>query len=130
MLDLTETALVVRVLPPEDWHRLAGTSLDATWRALDPEQTLVIVVEQHGDILGCWAALTTVHVEGLWIRPDLRGQTVVARALLGHMLQELRSRQVHEVLTQVTDPIIEAMCVKAGGTKVPGETWTLPLTEG
>ncbi len=117
--------VTARILPVAEWPRLAGTPLAD--HALNPTGCTVVVVEQQGQIVAQWAALAVVHVEGLWIAPDVRGHAGVSRALLTAMLDMLTTHQVGEVLTQAETPDVVAMIRKAGGTRVPGETWVIPV---
>lgn len=123
----TDSAVSARVLPPEEWSRLADTPLQAA--ALDPESALVVVVESHGTIVGCWAAMNTMHVEGLWISPDHQGHAGTARALMTTMVRELLAAGVEAVLTNAATPEVEVMIKKAGGRQVPGTLWFIPLTD-
>ncbi len=118
-----------RVLPPEEWaERLTGTSLDGMH--LDPDHSVVILVEDGGpggQVLACWAAITTVHVEGLWEAPAARGHAGVARALLTTMLSTLREHHIAEVLTNAATPEVEAMLNHIGAIQLPGTAWVLDL---
>ncbi len=117
---------VARVLPPEEWGAvLVGTPLaDAP---LNPQHSIVVVVEQDGRVVAQWVAMTTVHVEGLWEAEDVRGAAGVSRALLRQMIQTLRDNQVGEVLTQALTPEVTAMIEHAGGRRLPGDTWVIPI---
>ena len=120
---------VARVLPSEEWaEKLADTPMAGV--PLDPAHSLVVVVEQDNRVVAQWAAMTTVHVEGLWEAEAVRGTIGVSRALLGAMVQALRDHGVGEVLTQSLTPEIDTLITKAGGHKVPGATWVIPITAG
>lgn len=69
--------MTARVLPIEEWPRLAQTSLASLWHTLDPRFAEVIVVEREGVIVGSVALLTTLHAECL----DVKGGAGVRRAL-------------------------------------------------
>lgn len=119
-------AVTARILPPAEWSRLADTPLKAA--SLDPDSAMVVVVEHHGTIIGCWAAMNTMHVEGLWIAPEHQGHAGTARALMTTMVEELLKAGVEAVLTNAATPEVEAMIQKAGGRQVPGSLWFIPLT--
>ncbi|HEY9016318.1 MAG TPA: hypothetical protein VIM84_14790 [Gemmatimonadales bacterium] len=117
--------ITARVLPAEEWSRLTQPEL----RALDPAHAIVVVVERDGpggEILGEWAALTTVHLEGLLSSEP--GNPGIARGLLTCMTEALLHAGVREVLTQVTTPEVEALCQHlTGAQQIPGATWVIPL---
>lgn len=72
-----------RVLPVAEWPRLAGTELESVWPTLPhtSDVQIVVVEDAAGAIVGCWAALRVIHVEGVWIAPAYRQRTSVARRL-------------------------------------------------
>lgn len=114
-----------RLLPPQEWGRLADPAL----AGLVPGSATIIVVEVDGQIVAHWAAMQVVHVEGLWMDPDYAGHAGVGRALLSAMVEQLRALQVREALTQAGTPEVEALCEKAGGQRVPGTTWVIPIRD-
>jgi ribosomal protein S18 acetylase RimI-like enzyme len=120
------TSLTARVLPPEEWaSKLAGTSLAQA--IFDPDNAFVLVVEREGEVVACWAAINTVHVEGIWIHPDHRTHVAVGRLLLRSMFDELRALLVSEVITNADDPAIEAMLRTIGATPLPGTSWVMKV---
>lgn len=74
--------LTRRILPPEEWARLKGTELENAVPLLSPGDTRILVVEEDGRIVGCWALWRVAHLEGAWIAPESRGRSVVARELM------------------------------------------------
>lgn len=79
--------MTTRVLPPDEWDRLAETDLGQTLDRLPAEAVTVFVVEDGPEIVGCWALITFAHVEGLWIAPSHRKR---GRVLL-HLWNRLRA---------------------------------------
>jgi hypothetical protein len=115
-----------RILPPSEWAtKLKGTALEGI--AIDPAYAKVIVVEQGGEVVACWSSMSIIHVEGLWTSPDAGAG--VARALLGKMVETLQEIGVPEVLTQSLTPQVDQLIEKAGGRRVPGQTWVIPVKE-
>ena len=113
-----------RVVDPADWQTvLAGTELGKV--TLSPDHSIVLVVEVDGVVAACWAAINTVHVEGIEVLPPFKGDPGVARALLSGMADELRKQGIGEVLTQAATPEMEAMIERVGGERVPGSTWVI-----
>lgn len=119
----TNSTFTTRILPPEDWaEKLRGTALEG--HQLHPEHTAIVVVEDEaGQVVACWAAFDAVHVEGLWVHRDHRGRSTVARLLLEGMLRELRDTQVTEVMTNADTPQVEALLRHVGATQLPGTSW-------
>jgi hypothetical protein len=120
-------AIVARLLTAEDdWGViLQGTELADS--GLTPENARVIIVEQGSQIMGCWAAITQAHVEGLWVAPDAGAG--VSRALLSKMVETLQGLGVSEVLTQSLTPAVDQLITSAGGRKLPGSTWVIPVKD-
>lgn len=81
--------MTTRILPPEEYGRLAGTEA----AALVPQLTdaaRVVVVERDGEILGCHVLQIVLHAEGLWIHPDHRKRSSVGRRLWTAVQQTVR----------------------------------------
>lgn len=119
--------MTTRVLPPAEWPRLAGTELDTVWPVMDPEKTRVVVVEDAGVIIACWAALVTVHVEGLWIAPTHRGKGGAARRLLRGMREAVTSLGASVVFTASTTDEMDTLIERAGGVRLPGDHFALGM---
>jgi hypothetical protein len=120
--------MTASLLPFAEWSRLRGTELDhLATMAADPGGVVVVVVEQDAQIVACWAAVQTVHVEGLWQAEAFRTHAGVGRLLLGRMLSLLREHAVTEVLTSATSSDVEAMLTKLGGSPIPGRLWHFPI---
>lgn len=75
--------MTTRTLPPAEWARLRGTELEHVWPGLPTDEAQIVVVEDEGQIVGCWAAYRAVHVEGVWIHPDHRRSRVALRLWRG-----------------------------------------------
>lgn len=119
---------VARVLPPDEWAERTPEFLP-----LPPEHAIVVVVEEGGPggrILAKWGAMTAVHVHGLEVVEDARKHPSVAGALLSTMVTALLSMGVAEVLTQAETADVEALIQHAGGNKLPGSLWVIPLKVG
>ncbi len=110
-----------RILPPEDWHRLHGMDLANVLQYLPPAETTVIVVEDDaGAIVGCWATFRVHHAEGVWIAPEHRGKTSVARRLWRRMRAVVTERGASSVITAAMDPAMDAL-LKKRATSLPQE---------
>ena len=117
-----------RELPPEEWPRLVGTELEAVWPHLQPAWARVLVVEDEGQIVGCWAALLMVHAEGVYIAPDHQKRGAVARHLWRGMRQMIQqSWQASRVLTASRSPEVSALLEAHGALKLDVESYVLPM---
>lgn len=114
-----------RILPPDEFHKLQGLPLYDTVAGTG---SLVIVVEDpEGTIVGTWAALWTLHLEGLYVRPESRHIAPVAIRLYDTMFQTLQQLDIQQVLTVTQDDIVGGMTEKIGGQKVAGDLWVIPV---
>ena len=120
-------SFVTRVLPPEEWPRLAGTEAETLWPHLVPSQSRVLVVEQGAAIVGVWVLMQLVHAECVWIAPRHRGVGSVARRLLAFMRTQARAWGARTVLAGTTDPAVGDLIAKLHGAKLPGEAYVIPL---
>lgn len=116
-----------RILPPDEWPRLAGTELETGWPVLDPANAQIVVVEDGDRIVGCWSVLRYVHVEGVWIHPDYRGRSRVAAYLLRGMRQAARSWGARAVLTAALTDQVRSLIAHLGGVQLPGDHYVMPL---
>lgn len=58
-----------RILPRNEWPRLEGTLLWPAAKFFDPD-SIVMVVEQDGEIVGCAAYYLQWHLDGVWMKPS------------------------------------------------------------
>ena len=119
--------MTTRILPREEWPRLAGTEAEAVWPSLDPEQARVIVVEHEGRIVGTWTALRMVHMECVWIAPEYRGSFGVAKRLLRGMRSVAGGWGAKAVLTAALTDQVRALIDSLGGSKLPGDHYVMPV---
>jgi len=69
---------VTRVLPVDEWPKVAHLDV-ATWLPyVAPEDARIIVVEDGDRIVGAWGVFRVVHCEGIWIDPAYRRSVVHA----------------------------------------------------
>ena len=118
-----------RVLPVEEWHRLAGTELETLAPLLSPETTWIVVVEREGVIVACWAVTQMVHLEGIWIHPAHRTSPSIGRALLRGAWAQVRALGARWAITGATSDEVRALIGKMGGTRLPGEAYILPIPQ-
>lgn len=113
--------MTTRILPPQEWCRLnpANMKLPAIDRAaIDGD---VVVVEDHGEIIGCWSVMTCVHVEGIWIDPRYRRKVAVGRRLWNAMRTIVKQRGASGALMcAVTEESRQRIESKLHGIEVLG----------
>lgn len=118
-----------RLLSRDEWPRLVGTELETAIPHL-PADTHVIVVENAaGAIVGCWAVLRVVHVEGLWVHPDDRKKGAVGRQLLRAMTDVARGLGATVVMTAAVTDEVRRLIEAVGGQRLPGEHFVIPLKD-
>lgn len=121
--------MTTRFLPPEEYGKLAGTELESVVTMFPPD-TKIIVVEDTGRVVGCWAMPRYLHVEGLWIHPAYRKGAAVGRQLVRAMRAEARRAGDPVVLTAALTPEIADWCLAVGGAELPGRSFVLPIPIG
>lgn len=122
--------MVTRELPRAEWSRLTGTELESVTPFLHQDSTRVLVVEVEGQIVGCWALMTVLHVEGIWIHPTYRRAGSVARRLLSTMRRWIGERDAQAVVTAAIDPDIARFLERLGASAIPGQAFIWPMTSG
>jgi ribosomal protein S18 acetylase RimI-like enzyme len=119
--------MTTRILPPEEWGKLDGTELAAWAPQMDPTRATVVVVEDEaGTVIGCWALVQVLHAEGVWVAPSHRGRASVARRLVRATLEAARQRGVRAVATAAVTPDVERLLTRhLGATELPGKQYVL-----
>ena len=114
--------MIDRILPPEEWSRLAGTPLGTVVDQLNPATTAIAVVEDDaGRIVGCWAACTVVHAEGAWIAPEYRKRQSVTVRLWRRMRRVVRASGASRLVTGADSPEVAALLDRASAQPLPQE---------
>jgi GNAT superfamily N-acetyltransferase len=117
-----------RILPLAEWGRLGETELPKVLPYVKPEDAQIVVVEDDGRIVGCWAVLRIVHLEGVWIAPAYRGRGSVARRLLAKTLETARAWAGSWAMTGAdTDEVRRLIEQHLHGVKVPMDTYLVPM---
>lgn len=120
-----------RLLPITEWDKLRDFPFAANGLP-DPDLSMILVDElADGTIVGIWAALTAVHLDGLWVDPAHRDSPVAGQLLRG-MKAALQERGITVSFTMVQDANVMVLAHKAGFIRAPGDLWilTLPPAEG
>lgn len=117
-----------RILPRAEWAgALVGTELETIHPVL-PEGAQVVVVEHDGQVVACQAVYPQVHLEGLWVRPEFRGNPRVARRIFVGMVNTALAMGARSVVTAATDPAVAGMIQRLGAAELPGRHFSLALT--
>lgn len=119
--------MILRALPVSEWERLQGLDLYPLVQQMDPSRVEVLTVEDGGEIIGCWAFLWMPHAEGVWIHPDYRGKTSVARKLWREMQRIAERWNLRTLVTGACDPMIASLLEHHGAAKVLADTYVLPM---
>lgn len=111
-----------RVLPADEWGRLAHTELGPVAALLPRDRAQVIVVEDDaGAIVGCWGLVWALHAEGVWIDPAHRGRAGIARRLLDATLDAASAQGARTIVTGALTPGVERLLTRhLGATRLPG----------
>jgi hypothetical protein len=118
-----------RMLPPDEWPRLAGTEAETLWPHLDPANAQVLVVEHEGQIVGTWTVMRMVHVECVWVHPAYRGTFGVVKRLLRGMRAAARTWGARTVLTGAMTDQVRGLITSLHGVRLPGEHYVIPVEQ-
>lgn len=119
-----------RILPQAEWGKLAQTEIGRALPYMRPEDVTICVVEDGDQIVGTWAALRVVQLEGVWIHPDYRKRGSVARRLLNRTLDIARSLAPHWAFTGAeTQEVADLLTKHLGAVEYPAKQYLIPLSE-
>ncbi len=116
-----------RVLPVEEWPKLAGTEAETLWPTLDAKHAQILVVEDGEKIVGCWTLMQVPHVECLWIDPAERARVTVARRLWLGMRALASQIGARVVWTAAVDDPVRGLLEHADARKLVGDHYLLPM---
>lgn len=119
--------MTTRVLRADEYARLAGTELEPVAPHLRPCDQVLVVEDTDGAIIGCWALLMVPHVEGVWVAPEHRGKSGVARRLLAGMRRLVGDGR--PVMTGATTDDVRRILAGLGATKLPGDHYVFRFGE-
>ena len=89
---------------------------------LDPARSVVVVVEDGAELVGCWALVQVLHAEGVWVAPAHRGRASVARRLMLGTLAAARELGAKAIVTgALTDDVEHLLTDHLGAVPVPGK---------
>lgn len=117
-----------RILPQNEWPRLAGTEAESVWPYLDPSRSWVVVVEDDGEIVGCHVLAYVLHAECLWVHPDHRGKASVARRLWATVRKIAQAVGAPTLATAARNETVRELLEHIGAIHLDGEHYSIPLT--
>lgn len=119
--------MTARILPPEEWARLAGTEAELLIPMLT-DASRVVVVELDGQIVGCHVLQVILHAECLWVHPAHRGKASVARRLWAAVQREAREHfGVRAFATAAVSDEVRDLLAHVGAVKVAGDHYMVPV---
>lgn len=119
--------MTTRILPPEEWSKVAHTDIAAFLAHAEPRDVQIVVVEDEGCIVACWSVLRVTHLEGVWIDPAFRRHFGVARRLLEATLRTAREWGGWAFTGAQTDDVRRLITKHLHGVKVDMDTYIVPL---
>jgi len=118
--------MLSRILPREEYHRLAVTGFPAFERALAPEDIRVLVTEEDGEIVSTLTAMRVVQFERMWINPKYRGNPS-AVAVWSLAVACAKAWGVRWVAALCATAIMRKHIKRLGGSFVRAEWFTIPI---
>jgi hypothetical protein len=121
--------MTARVLPVDEWPKVAGTEIGLALGAL-PAGSQILVVEDGDTVVGAWGLLPYYHVEGLWIAPGSRKRGAVGRRLLTGMRRLAQTVGAKIVWTGALSPDVAALLEHYGAHQIPGVHYAMYVGGG
>lgn len=118
-----------RILPREDWDRLVGWDLAQLAAHLPPDACVLVVEDEHGEIIAVTSAFSMVHLEGTQIAAAHQGKAAAARRLLEGIAHLGKRMGVRRMVTASINEPVAAFLERMGAERLPGEHWVLPMRE-
>ena len=119
--------ITTRLLPPDEWDRLAALPPFCDSGLPNPAHWRVIVAEDTtGDIVGHCCLFDAVHWEGWHVAPEARGNPALIRGLIREGVEVLRDADVGGVFAMIDADQIgatRAMIERFGFTAAPGDLY-------
>lgn len=115
-----------RLLPREEWPRLADSTIGYLLPHL-PADAAVVIVEHDGAIVGHLAFVTFRHAHGLWIDPAHRGRAAVLRHLYEGLYEEAARIGAASIWMGAADAQMASILDTLGAVEPPQRTFVFPI---
>ena len=115
-----------RILPRDEYPRLAGTYLEPLIAVLPSDTDVIVVEDDAGRIVGCSSIFARDHVECTWIAEDHRDHPDVFWSLLRGIKAQARQRGSLRVLTASMDERMTEF-LNHVAVPLPGEHFVWPM---
>jgi hypothetical protein len=117
--------LTARILPHEEWHKVADRPPFNDGGLPDAAHWIIIVVEEDGEIVASCSLFDTVHWDGFHVNETHRGNPGVFRQLLEQSLTVLQAHGVPGVHLTIPNyqPALELMVERFGFVPAPGKLY-------
>lgn len=118
------------MLTPADLDRLGDRDLGSLLRYVKPEHAQIVAVEEDGEIAAHVGILQVTHFEGLYIKPEQRGNAGVFRALIRGAFDIPRQRGECWAIgaAEKTDERMETLCRRLGGHELPVKFYAIGVS--
>ena len=118
-----------RVLKPHEWQRVETPGSEFLSYATPENVSVIVVEDDEGEIVAHVCAINVTHFEGLWIKPEQRGNAGVFRSLIRQTYDVPRVRGERFVLGDAAedDPRMISVCERLGGKRVGHNFYALPV---
>lgn len=124
----TALALTSRLLPPEEWDKVAHVPPFSTVGIPDPDHWRVLVVEDaEGKVVAVSHLYDMVHWDSFWIDPAHQGKAAAFRAMVTSGLETLGTLGIQVVHTTVPNdrPDLQQLVLDFGYQQAPGQLYLL-----
>lgn len=121
--------LLSRVLPVDEWEKIANREPFASTGLPDPSHWLIVVVERDGAVIASCALFDSVHWDAFEINGEARKNPAVFGALLNGALNVLQQQGVRGVHITIPDgqPELESIGQRLGFVKANGQLYILAV---
>lgn len=119
----------MRILPVEEWPKLADTEAADIWAHLDSAKTRVLVEEEDGIIIACQVLTFVLHAECFWVHPAYRGRHRIARNLWAGAQNVARSLGAATIATAACDDRLARVLERMKAIELPGQHFVLAVKD-
>lgn len=119
--DSTERVLI-ETLPASDFQLLESVYEGF----VPPGNSIVIVARQRGEIVGRIFLMSPTHIEGPWVRNDLRGH-ILGKRLMDAAAEKAQELGITKLFAYAADEQLAGYLQRLGYDKEPFTVWSKEL---